>query len=53
MKRPAPPVQQRLHVGNRAGAADTAFSLRPQSVQFTIQGIVLPVCFSFAQVFLF
>ena len=24
MKRPAPPVQQRLDVGNRAGAADTA-----------------------------
>ena len=25
MKRPAPPVQQRLDVGNRDGAADTAF----------------------------
>ena len=25
MKRPVPPVQQRLEVGNRAGAADIAF----------------------------
>ena len=32
-KRPPPPVQQRLDVGNRAGAADTAFKKKNYNLQ--------------------